>query len=444
MSFLRDSTLVFVYRLVLVAVIFVTDVAIARWFGPAGKGYIAILTITPFLLAVVGGLGLDYGLNELGHRFPARLRGLMGSALLIAAIGEGALVLLLWADAMGSRAWLFTGVPSRLAVALRLGLLLVPAEMFAVLATMYMVTAGSPVAYARSRVWRRAIVFAVVVVVVAGGERGSLGIEAVVAGHIVGALVPAGLMLFAVGYRPTRAALVGGVARSALRAYAGRVAERLQYRVDYVLMGILSTSAQLGVYTVATAIAEMIFFVTGSVGSVLQSRSAETEADLHRRTLRLMMPISVIMAFAAGAAGTLAIPIVYGTRFQAGVWQLWILLPGVVAMSLVQVASPWLVQIGRAGRVSLAQALGLAVNVGINVTLIPRWGAVGAALASSVSYAVTGLLVIGAWLRADAEMSLHGLLPDRAELAELLRRMRALLLSHTSPSNATQLPKSRT
>jgi PST family polysaccharide transporter len=51
--------------------------------------------------------------------------------------------------------------------------------------------------------------------------------------------------------------------------------------------------------------------------------------------------------------------------------------------------SLWLINEGRMGYFSVSTALGAFLNVALNVLLIPRFGATGAAIATLVSYGAT-------------------------------------------------------
>jgi O-antigen/teichoic acid export membrane protein len=429
MSFLRDSSLVFGYRLVLVAIIFVTDVAIARWFGPAGKGAIAILTVTPAILSVLGQVGQDYALNHAGGRGRTRLLAAFSQSLLITLPLTLLLITGLWLDVFGLRTLLFRGVPIRLQTAQQLAPLLILTEGLFVMGGMLAMSVGRPVMYGQMRVTRRGLVLIGLVTVVLLWGKGS---DAAITGYVVVQVVAVlssalgGALLAGWRFDPPRG-LWRELARQGAAAWPGRLAERLQGRVDYVLLGILGSGAAVGVYSVATALAEMLYFVTGSVSATLFSRRAGLVGDLHGRVIRLMVPIAIGIGGLAGLAGTLIVPRLYGQRFAGGVVLLWVLLPGVVGMSLVQILSPYLVQTGRAHMVSVGQAIGVTANIAINVILIPRYAAMGAAIASAISYSAT-FICIALWTARSDGQTIRQLLLVRADDWRIaIRRARGLL-----------------
>lgn len=398
-SSLRESGAVFAYRLVLVAVVVATEVVLARALGPTGKGLVAIFTITPVLTAVVASCGLDYAVNYFGHQdglsiprtFWRALRGGLGVAVVLCSV--------LLIDLGGVRSLLFRSASAEYRIVEYFSLGIVPAEVFFILASMLAMTVGRPVLYGKIRVLRRGIVL-VAVLLAAWAYSDDLvsAVTVVILGQIV-AIVAAGTAPVALAPREnhTGTPAYRDLFSYGLQSMPARLAERLQVRIDIVLLGLLSTSSVVGVYTVATGIAESIFYVSGSVSTVLFTRSAEREEELHRLALRVMIPLGILLALTIGLISVFLVPLVFGEEFAEAVVFLWILLPGTIAFALVHIMNPLFVQKGRSAVVSFANSIGLIGNVALNVLLIPQWGGTGAAVASAISYSLTcGWLLL--WL----------------------------------------------
>ena len=76
-----------------------------------------------------------------------------------------------------------------------------------------------------------------------------------------------------------------------------------------------------------------------------------------------------------------------------------ILLVGLVAEGIGGIVTPYLYGEGRPGLNSLAMGAGLVVTVVLDVLLIPRFQAVGAAVASSSAYIMTtAVLLLVFWV----------------------------------------------
>lgn len=418
MSFLRESSAVLFYRVALVVAAFAADVIIARTFGPAGKGYIAIMVLTPVMFAVLATGGLEYALNYFGHRAPEQVHRFFTTSVLLGLAFAGAVCAVLYGDVGGLRTLLYSGVPEVHDAAVAVSVGIVPVEVAFQLAAMLAMTVGLPVLFGKMRLVRRsAVLVAVILAVFLFAGEAEAGIRVIILGQL-GAIAAATLFcIHRSGFRWARPSRkVGALLRYGAVSLPGRVAERLQTRIDVILLGILGSGAAVGVYTVATGIAEMLFFVSSSTGTVLFSRSAADHGQLHEQVMRLMIPIAIGIAALTGAAGTLLIPWIYGAAFRDSVALLLILLPGAVCLSLVHTITPYVVQSGSARAVSLGQGAGLVSNVALNLALIPRLGAVGVAIASSISYALTIVVIMVHVVRAESRPLADFVLVRRTDL----------------------------
>jgi len=84
-------------RLVLIGIIFLTDIALARIFGPNGKGTYNYFIATVITLATVLSLGLNYGyLNATRSRTRYELSYFRIISILILSIATLPLIVSLW------------------------------------------------------------------------------------------------------------------------------------------------------------------------------------------------------------------------------------------------------------------------------------------------------------------------------------------------------------
>jgi O-antigen/teichoic acid export membrane protein len=146
--------------------------------------------------------------------------------------------------------------------------------------------------------------------------------------------------------------------------------------------------------------AEQLWLISSSAAVVLLPRLAGLHsAEETRRQLTPIIARWVTLA-GLGMAITLAlisdwiVPLAFGPEYaQSATVLLW-LLPGIVVYTCVMVLSPDLQARGRPDLNAWSAAASLALNVVGNLLLIPPYGVIGAALASTLAYLVTGLLTI--------------------------------------------------
>ncbi|MGI8633256.1 MAG: flippase [Solirubrobacterales bacterium] len=175
-------------------------------------------------------------------------------------------------------------------------------------------------------------------------------------------------------------------------------------RVDSVLLGLLRGGAdsnrQVGLYGAAFRLIESTMFISWSLSGALFpwfSRSSDSHARGYQLALKASM--TLLMPLAAGLA-VLAGPVVellYGDRFAGAVLPMRILAGLIVLYGVNQLAVAVLVARGQPLRFARLAGGAAALNIALNLALIPPLGAVGAAIAataSGVALAAAGLLAV--------------------------------------------------
>lgn len=164
----------------------------------------------------------------------------------------------------------------------------------------------------------------------------------------------------------------------------------LNYRIDIALLSTWSTINAVGVYSVATNVGELLWYLPGVLVPLIFSRSANAGGSGHienlARIVRYGFPASCLMAAGFGIAGLYLIPLFYGIEFSASSHALIFLLPGLTAMILFKLLNADLAGQGDPVLALYAMVPGVLINVVLNYFLIPPFGASGAAVASTISY----------------------------------------------------------
>lgn len=187
-----------------------------------------------------------------------------------------------------------------------------------------------------------------------------------------------------------------GYLRPALRygakAHLGNLVSFLNYRTDIFLVNLFVGPAGAGIYSIAVRLVEQLWIISQAVSTVLLPRlSAMTGDDAGRRALTPVIARFVLWAtlLTAGVLAAVAAPLIealFGAEFRVAIPALMVLLPGVVLFSCSRVLANDLAARGLVG-VNLALAVGiLVVNVTGNMLLIPAYGIIGAALATTIAY----------------------------------------------------------
>jgi O-antigen/teichoic acid export membrane protein len=182
------------------------------------------------------------------------------------------------------------------------------------------------------------------------------------------------------------------------KSYLAGLAQFLNYRVDYWLVEYYTGSSTLGLYSLASSLAMMLWILPRSVSSVLLPSAAAGEPEAGpletARQARVVFTIVLLLSLPLAMSARAWISLFYGADFVAATSAFVILLVGCVPFTVCIVLAATLAGMNRVGINLGASASGLAVTVVLDVLLIPRFGMGGAAAASAVSYLVTTVVVL--------------------------------------------------
>jgi O-antigen/teichoic acid export membrane protein len=227
-------------------------------------------------------------------------------------------------------------------------------------------------------------------------------------------------------------------ARFGVRVWARGLAIFANARVDQVIMGLIASEASLGIYAVAVNAGEVALYIPGAVATalfpIIASTATENRLELTLRVARALSLIGLVTVAVGALAGSPLIPIVFGHRYDASVVPFLWLLPGTLGFSAMAIFGTALVASGSPGRSSLGPSTALVVGIGLDLALIPRFGADGAAAAATIAFLAGGTVAtVLHWRFAGYRLaSLVPRLSDLALLWGLVRRARQRVTSSGS------------
>jgi O-antigen/teichoic acid export membrane protein len=210
----------------------------------------------------------------------------------------------------------------------------------------------------------------------------------------------------------------------------------LHLRVDMFMVKAFLGVAQLGIYSLAVVLAETVLLITDSMAIALVPRQVRREpaeaAAFALEGARASMVLGLFLLGGGLLVGRPAIRFFFGQDFEPAFLPFACLLPGVVFLGMQRFTGAPLLMAGKTGLLTWVYAVSLALNVGLNFVLIPRWGGTGAAVASSLSYTAGAMLFLGWTSRLAGVSMFRGLIPSkddvvrlRAALARESHRLRA-------------------
>ncbi|HUP71164.1 MAG TPA: lipopolysaccharide biosynthesis protein [Acidimicrobiales bacterium] len=397
------------------------SVLIARALGPAGRGRYYLPVTVATVAYYLGSLGIERAQFRLWSRREASPGELVTSGAYLAA-GLGALaVTVTWVVYALARSSL---LPDVRGVELTIAVSTVPLQIHALLVTGVLIAAGK-----LALVNRAALLAAVAQTagLLALFVLDRLTVVSVLLLYALSITVPwlvmlGGLRGVARVRLPVPWSLMGRQLRLGLQQTPYIVGNFLNLRIDVFLVARFAGVAGVGLYSVAVALAELVWLVSDSVVASVAERQAnapEPEAvDVTLRAMRMCLLVSISSAAILGAVAPLVVPLVYGDRFGPAARVVWSLVPAVATMALWRAAAPLVTRFAHPGFQSAVATAAVVLNVAANVVLLPELGLVGAGIASSLSYGL-GAFVVGAWLVARYRIPLAEFLPGPAEVRQL-------------------------
>ena len=136
------------------------------------------------------------------------------------------------------------------------------------------------------------------------------------------------------------------------------MARFLNFRVDQLLLGFLSTEAALGIYAVAVDGSEILLYLPSAIGLVLTPviararRVACRDDAVDFRAVTLLTTLSLVVA---AILGPFLLPLAFGSAYQGAVVPFLWLLPGALGYTAMSAFSSALIASSAPGRSSSVQ-----------------------------------------------------------------------------------------
>jgi len=217
------------------------------------------------------------------------------------------------------------------------------------------------------------------------------------------------------------------------KAQLSNVLSFFNYRADVLLLNYFLNPAAAGIYMIAVKIAEQLWLIPGAVNTVILPRlSAMHREEEKRRFLtpfiaRWLLVLSACGAVVLVAVGKPLIGILFGRAYAAAAPALLWLLPGVVLGGSAKVLANDIAARGRPDVNLIVAALVVAVNISGNIVLIPKYGIVGASMATTLSYGLHSIITLAIYSRMSGNGWIASLLLTRNDWILLRGAAHALI-----------------
>jgi O-antigen/teichoic acid export membrane protein len=203
------------------------------------------------------------------------------------------------------------------------------------------------------------------------------------------------------GHRPTlSASLFVETMRYGIRAYLAALFAFLLLRSDIFIVRYKLGSTEAGAYSVAVSLADLLYVLPTVVGTILFPRlsSIQDERQQWKVSIRVAATVFAVMLLAAAVAWPFAHVVVvtlFGQSFAHASRAFAILAVAMVFYGVNNIISNYAAARAFPAFAIWIWVVGLALNVGLNLILVPRYGISGSAVASLVCYVVVAVAQLG-------------------------------------------------
>lgn len=421
-----NAMIAFSVRCFSAALLYVTQIVLARWMG--GYEYGIYVFVWTWVL-ILGGIS-DMGLNIAAMRLAPAYREMNDFALLrgltrgvrLSALTAGTVIMAI--GLLG--VWVFAPViDSHFVLPAYLALFCVP--LYALSDTQDGIGRGNAwmsIALVPPYILRPLLLLAAMA---AAHEYGLEMSAATAAGAAIFATWTASVVQMLFLNARLRETVPAGPREYRLRAWiiaslpllAIAVSELVLQNADILVISRFMTPEDVGIYFAAAKTMALIMFVHYAVGSAVANKFSALHARGDKAGLRICVRDAVNWTFWPSLAAALLIlalgkPLLwlFGPQFGAGYPVMCILVIGFLVRASMGPAEILLNMLGEQALCASVLASAAALNIALNFVLVPHFGLLGAATATSISLMFAALMnALVVWRRLDIKIAIWRNLP---------------------------------
>jgi len=372
-------------------------IIVARWLGAKGVGELAVINVAVATVVQLGSFGLPSSNTYFIAQDREHFRAAAINSLIFALLVGSVLALALTATTAFRPDW-FGFVSPEL---IRIAAISIPFQLITLIGLNILLAVGKVKEFNLLDLAGQSFVLlnAVLVLILLNRGLGALVTLNTAAAILVSIVVATLLVLSArtLAQSQWRAdmSLLRRMIAYGIKCHVSILAGAIMLRADLLVVNHFRGPEEAGVYSVASQFALLLMLLPGVIATLLFPR-VTAEQDARGETTCLVTRYTTFIMFLCCLAAvpfSLLLPLLYGAAFSDATRLLLILLPGVYLMGLESVLVQHFNALGLPRAIPVYWVITLVLNLFLVFALVPRFGAQGAAIASSISYAAIFALV---------------------------------------------------
>lgn len=389
-KYFRRATLTYATQMTTLLLSFVINIVIIRMLGPSGKGVISLLQNYFLILVALFIFGMSEGnIYYLGNR-RYKHRGVFSNAIFHTVVLSILFILL----SIFLKKWLIEHFLKNLSEEYYLiALWIFPAFFLFLHITTILLGHKNIVGFNSVTVSRFFFILLFLLILIPKyGIKGAL--LATVIGFVVADIIGLSLLL---RYGLPTISLNLSFLKDALtfgaKSQVGLMLSRVDRRLDIFIINLFLNPTQVGFYAVAVAMAELPWYISNALATVLfpevSGLKKESAYKFTSRICRNTLFIVFLFSTFIFLFGGLLMKTIFGAQFLQSVMPLRLLIPGIIILSVNKVLCAGFSGTGKPEYGTYTAIFSAVVTISLDFVLIPALGINGAAIASSIAYAVS-------------------------------------------------------
>lgn len=405
-------------QMVMFIILMAFNLLASRILGPEAFGYYTLFLLIPFFLGRFGHLGLDAA-NAYFISDKTKEINLFWNSILLIIIVSGVLFFIVSID-FSYELNLF-GIQSVFIFSL------IPLTIFSMFRTLF-----QSLLIGKDRIALNSFISVFDATVPLIGLAllvfwGTLSANSLILVSLVGLFVTSFAIFYFVekkGFFDTDFVLLKNSIRYGSKSWLNNLANQMLYKVDVFFIGYFLGLKSVGIYAVAVILIEKSWYLSGAIGNAifpkLKKLDDKSSCTLAISAAKINYVLSILGVLVICIFAEPIMLLLFGAEYKDSSDVLFWLAPGIVALSIPKVLISHLAAKNKLGVAVKASTTSMVLNVVLNIILIPFYGLIGAAIASSISYGVYFIIYSFFYMRMFNVTFFDLLVPKLSDIRNIL------------------------
>jgi len=177
--------------------------------------------------------------------------------------------------------------------------------------------------------------------------------------------------------------------------FVTNVIQFFAYRVDFWLVDYYKGESELGYYSLATKLGQFFWVIPLLLASMIFPLFADKKTEFNESRLVVLVRVTNLLSLAAMLVSALLIgwilPLAFGKEFASSVEPFLYMLPGLFLFSINIMLAAYFAGVNRLKINLTGSVICFVLVLAADLWLIPSQGIMGAAIATSIAYAASGM-----------------------------------------------------